>query len=261
MAISPKDKYPGQIDVSDLSGWPYGRAQNIDSPGDGTGTPWEEALVSDLFGMQQALLANASLTPSGTPDKVGASQYLDALRVVADQQAALRFDSDDYVILNPAVSVAKAVSIARGDDEDENTAFSRTDPHFVTSTANLARWVWDINEIIPFHATLTQIDAVIHPGAARTGTNRMAIILRDVEWGSFGAPSLSVTDLETGYGSAATQPATFHQIRLTLATPVVMANITGALQAIVQCGNDASSNADKIYGIRLYFTTAKIAPI
>lgn len=264
MAISPKDRYPSQIDTSD-GDYPEGKAQNIVSPGDGTGTPWEKDLVNDLFGFQQALLDAASDTPSGDPDKVGASQYLDAVRAVATEEASdvvdARFDADDYVILSPAVAVAKAVSIASGDDEDSGAGFNRTDPHVVESAENNARWVWDINNIVPYHATLTRIDAIVHPGAARTLTNRMAIILRHASWGSVGAPSLTVTDLETGYGTAGTQPATFHHVQHTLGTPVDMEDIIGALQVIVQCGNNAGSSVDRIYGIRLYFTTPRIAPI
>jgi hypothetical protein len=75
--------YPGQIDTTDPSGYPYGRAKNVVGIGDGTGTPLEERWVSDLFGAQQALLVAAGITPSGVPDKVGASQQLDALRFVS----------------------------------------------------------------------------------------------------------------------------------------------------------------------------------
>ncbi len=78
MAIDPSTLYSSQIITSD-AGWPYGRPQNDLVPGDGSGTPLEEAWVSDLFGWQQALLGEASITPSGNPDEVGASQYMTAL--------------------------------------------------------------------------------------------------------------------------------------------------------------------------------------
>lgn len=79
MALKPNETYPSQIDNSDPTGYPHGKARNVASPGDGTGTPWEEQLANDIFGMQQALLDEAAVTPSGNPDKVGASQYLEAL--------------------------------------------------------------------------------------------------------------------------------------------------------------------------------------
>lgn len=78
MALIPETKYPGKITPASAN-YPYGEAQNITVPGDGTGTPWEEALVNDVFGMQQALLKAATVVPNGNPDRVGASQYLQAL--------------------------------------------------------------------------------------------------------------------------------------------------------------------------------------
>lgn len=79
MAIIPESQYPGKITPASAE-YPYGQARNITLPGDGTGTPWEAALVNDLFGFQQALLTQASIVPTGDPEEVGASQYLEALQ-------------------------------------------------------------------------------------------------------------------------------------------------------------------------------------
>lgn len=100
MAISPKDRYPGQVDVSDLASYPEGAARNITVPGDGTGTPWEQDLVNDIFGFQQSLLAFAGATPTGVPDKVGASQYMDALALVIDQHGFINLSAIDAAISN-----------------------------------------------------------------------------------------------------------------------------------------------------------------
>jgi hypothetical protein len=81
MAISPLAEYPAQVSTADPTGYPYGKPRNRASVGDSTGTPWEAKLVSDFFGFFQSLLSDAGATPSGTPDKVGASQYLDALKL------------------------------------------------------------------------------------------------------------------------------------------------------------------------------------
>ncbi|HET7545487.1 MAG TPA: hypothetical protein VFK05_36720, partial [Polyangiaceae bacterium] len=89
MALNPSAAFPGQISTFDPTGYPFGKAQNDVSPGDGQGTPLEAALVNDLFGFQQSLLSAAGLTPSGTPDKVGASQYLDAVKVVSRKSQQL----------------------------------------------------------------------------------------------------------------------------------------------------------------------------
>lgn len=79
MAIIPESQYPGKITPASAE-YPYGQARNITLPGDGTGTPWEAALVNDLFGFQQALLSEAEITPSGDPETATASQYLEALK-------------------------------------------------------------------------------------------------------------------------------------------------------------------------------------
>lgn len=83
MALNPSTKYPGQVNVSDPAGYPYGRAKNETAPGGRDGTPLEEAWVSDLWGFLQALLSAAGITPSGTADKVGASEYLEGVAYVA----------------------------------------------------------------------------------------------------------------------------------------------------------------------------------
>lgn len=79
MAINPNSLYPGKTEAPD-SDYPYGSARNVTTPGDGTGTPWEAALVNDIFGFQQELLDSAGVVPSGTPERVNQSQYVQAMR-------------------------------------------------------------------------------------------------------------------------------------------------------------------------------------
>lgn len=97
MAISPLLQYPSQIITTDPA-YPLGKARNVITKGDGTGTPWEANLVNDLFGFLQSLLSKAGIAASNVPDKVGASQYLAALpKAIADQAiewtAAHKFDA------------------------------------------------------------------------------------------------------------------------------------------------------------------------
>jgi hypothetical protein len=81
MAIRPADEYPAQVDVT--AGHPHGKARNAGAFQDGTGTPLEAKWLNDVWGFLQALLAAASIAPSGDPDEVGASDYLDAVRALA----------------------------------------------------------------------------------------------------------------------------------------------------------------------------------
>ena len=86
MALRPDTAYPSQVNTTDPVGYPYGRAKNVAAIDDGTGTPLEEQWVSDLFGFEQALLSAARLTPTNVPDKVGSSQYLDAIETIFQRE-------------------------------------------------------------------------------------------------------------------------------------------------------------------------------
>ncbi len=77
-----------RIDNSDLTGYPYGKAQNVQGGVDGTGTPWEADIINDTQGFLQALLSEANTTPSGNADMVGASDYLDSLKTVIGAESA-----------------------------------------------------------------------------------------------------------------------------------------------------------------------------
>jgi hypothetical protein len=70
--------YPGRVITTDPD-YPQGKARNRVNPGDGTGTPWEEQLANDIIGWKQALVDETGITPSGVPDRVGASDILDGL--------------------------------------------------------------------------------------------------------------------------------------------------------------------------------------
>jgi hypothetical protein len=93
MAIKPDVLYPGKITPA-TAAYPYGKARNVTVSGDGTGTPWEENLVNDIFGFHYALLDAASIVPTGTAEQVGASQYLDALNVIIDDAITVFADND-----------------------------------------------------------------------------------------------------------------------------------------------------------------------
>lgn len=88
MALNLLARYAGQMATTDPVGYPYGKAQNVTVEGDGTGTPLEADLVNDVLGMLQALLVAAGITPSGAPDKANVSQYLDAIKRLADAARA-----------------------------------------------------------------------------------------------------------------------------------------------------------------------------
>ena len=81
MAIDLTVVYPGQ--VAPASGaYPQGGAKNETAPGLFDGTPFELAMLNDVFGFEQALLKSANIAPSGNSDSAldkNSSQYLQAV--------------------------------------------------------------------------------------------------------------------------------------------------------------------------------------
>lgn len=86
MARKPNVLYPSQTAVD--PNYPDGKAQNDISEDDGTGTPLEQAWLNELFGFQQALLADAGTPANGVAESVAASQYLEAIKIVSSKYVA-----------------------------------------------------------------------------------------------------------------------------------------------------------------------------
>lgn len=102
MAIDPSSKYPTQIDVTDTAGYPLGKAQNVTTSGDGSGTPLEKDWVNDLWGFFQGLLGRFNITPSGVPDTAVEGDYIDALTAWFGTRQALKvhdldLDAGDFI--------------------------------------------------------------------------------------------------------------------------------------------------------------------
>jgi len=78
MALKPNELFIGKI-TDPSAAYPLGSARNVTTPGDGTGTPLVAALLNDIFGFQQSLLAAAGITANGDPDSVTNPQYKNAI--------------------------------------------------------------------------------------------------------------------------------------------------------------------------------------
>ena len=83
MAIdfSTHPDFAGKINPS-TPDYPLGSATNTSGPGAGTGTPWRARLINELWGFQQALLAEANITPNGLVDTGASSQYYEAIEAI-----------------------------------------------------------------------------------------------------------------------------------------------------------------------------------
>lgn len=87
MAINISDKYPGRSNPPSVD-YPQGSIKNQTAPGARDGTPLDEAWANDKEGFFQSILDARGITANGEVDKVGASQYYDAL--AADPTESLR---------------------------------------------------------------------------------------------------------------------------------------------------------------------------
>ena len=79
--LKPYETYAPRANVPD-SNYPLGSIKNMSVPGAKDGTPLDARWGNNIEGFHQALLAEAGIVASGNPDKVGASQLLDALKAV-----------------------------------------------------------------------------------------------------------------------------------------------------------------------------------
>lgn len=179
MALVPKDKYPSQIDTSDPA-YPHGKARNVGSPGDGTGTPWEEDLVNDVFGFQQALLDAASITPSGTPDKVGACQYLDALNVIIPDVVDNGYPTPKARVLNIDPTAFKGFKLAASSEGVTLGAHPGGVGWRPSITDALTALVLPLNGLLPTGAEITQIELGIFPSTKGSSPGTLQLFSYDV---------------------------------------------------------------------------------
>lgn len=113
MAIDLQTTYPGKVNPASPA-WPFGQPKNIVAPGDGTGTPWEQSIIRDTEGFKQALLTNAGLTPSGTPDNAQVSQYYQAIMALSFRRVE---SIAEFKLLNSDNYSMVYVESYYGDDE------------------------------------------------------------------------------------------------------------------------------------------------
>lgn len=200
MAIDPSATYAGQIDTTDPVGYPYGKARNELVEDDGTGTPWEQDIVNDLLGFQQALLDYHGVAPSGVPEKVGTSQYLDAL---TDSDWVLtgdiRFNGAVHFTAAPAYVAGIARTSwaamngawAQGGDAPSFNNTQDVAPDVTSFVAGTTRTC--INFRIPPGATLTGVTGVVFHGGAYNCTMRVVRRINALTGSARGAVGAQVT--------------------------------------------------------------------
>jgi hypothetical protein len=83
MAIRLIEVYPNRVGAP-TADYPHGVPRNKSTPTATDGTPFEQSWFRDQEGFFQGLMETAGITPSGTPDTVLNSDYLDALNRVTN---------------------------------------------------------------------------------------------------------------------------------------------------------------------------------
>lgn len=85
MAFNLHDRYPTETSLPSAD-YPYGKFRNRTAPTAKDGTKLEQDWSNDFFALHWSLIDAAGMTPNGQADKVGQSQYFDALLHVITQQ-------------------------------------------------------------------------------------------------------------------------------------------------------------------------------
>lgn len=81
MALKLNERYPGRFN-NPTSDYPQGSFKNRTAPNAKDGSYLEQDWANDKEGFFQSLISASGLVPSGVADKVGASQYYDAMLTV-----------------------------------------------------------------------------------------------------------------------------------------------------------------------------------
>ena len=264
MALNLALIYPGQIDTtSDPAGYPQGKAKNIVNPGDGTGTPWEEQIANDNLGFLQNLLDRASIaTPSGVPDKVGASEYTTGVEAVAtDILAPVRALVRDDLAASRGVFASALQAQSGWSTRPDWVADSTGSPdatwdimrgHFPQGTLS---WGFTAGSNLPFKCTITEVRCWVKQDSAYAPGSRMKMRISTRDASTFNA--VVVDTVEAATASTSVQSIVKSGLSIPLVAtdtgvfpPFTPLDMTVALFA----GNGATPNNDEAYMCEVRFT-------
>lgn len=101
MSLKLNERYPGRFD-NPSADYPLGSFKNRTAPGAKDGSYLEKDWANDKEGFFQSILNSAGIAPNGNVDKVGSSQFFDAMLCLDQNQAGVAF---------PAAGTATAVTL------------------------------------------------------------------------------------------------------------------------------------------------------
>lgn len=277
MAIVPSTDYP--LQTTTAAAYPQGKAQDVTTPGDGTGTPYTARILNDIWGFLQSLLSAGAVTPSGNPDQVGASDYKNALDALygapkvtgpasAADNAITRFDgTSGKLVQSSGLQVDDSAELVYASPPTRITVVpgwefkpaNNTGTYVMTSgfyggirvSSNSLGYFAVLSSFLPDGAVVTRVRYMVDPGVARSGTNRTRMVIGKQAL-SFGTPSIgSFTSVADVYDNAA---ATLQVISSGTISETINKAGGSALVAQFSAGNDAATNPDEFYGVEIQWT-------
>lgn len=107
MSLKLNERYPGRFD-NPTADYPQGSFKNRTAPEAKDGSYLEKDWANDKEGFFQSLLEVAGIEPSGDVDKVGSSQFFNALLKLAQDQSGVAFTTSGA---GPALTLAPTPAI------------------------------------------------------------------------------------------------------------------------------------------------------
>lgn len=257
MALEPQARYAPQIDAGD-PGYPLGKARNVSVSGAGDGTPWERDLVNDLFGFQQALLDQAGASPSGMPDEVGASQYLDAIRtIIGDDVAALLAVTVAQRRVFSPHELAPALYFTA---DTPAWGFTGGGAPSLFSRQPSSEAILTLTGKLPHGAVITRVRAIANPVTAHATTNdrmRMRLLEEagyDFGTGFSGGNTTHVDERDDGTNA--------QQVLDSLNTGAIAVTLNNGSSIVrVQITSSIAANSDQFLGLEVLFTAPLLASL
>lgn len=192
MSLNPSTNatMTGRVTAPDAN-YPYSSSKDESSPGAGDGTPYFKGRADDIFGMQQALLKSANITPSGNADTINDSEYVASIVEIASGRA---FNYDDSGVANVYVLDIQA------DQQGIRSYFDGLECEYIAGNSNTTSSSADVNGLGAKAIINTSVAGTIVAGARIKIKYRLST--DDFEIIQTGAPSIS-SGIKTVTGTVA----------------------------------------------------------
>jgi hypothetical protein len=153
-------------------------------------------------------------------------------------------------ILSPASPVTRYLYIPATAFDWTGSTVTVADNQTVTVQTNYGRGIMALKNEIPTGATITGVECLANPGAARGGADRMVIEFTQIIH-TWATPAVGGASTSTGTDDTTTNLQVFGNTGLSY--PVSSTDRRQNALALI-AGVDAAANNDVFYGVRITFT-------